>query len=250
MSSRGTAAIRRRDPAAGIVLTTLRATSDGRLRRSAIALGSLLIVLMLGGCTGVSSASMKAVKQLVKQRHAPDVTAAEVEAAAYYQMQVTTGDARAVLTLGNVDGVRQAWYDSSGAVIFLEHGQVVQTSGLAQNLDGVRMPANDPFERGLQHLTGPLDYVRQEDWSPGYRYGVPVHARLEPAGVEQITILGQTHTVLRVDEELKAPVAGYHATNHYWVDPGSGFVWKSVQHLGPGPTVTLVQLSQYREKTP
>jgi hypothetical protein len=77
-----------------------------------------------------------------------------------------------------------------------------------------------------------------------------VHVHLVPAGTTRIAILGQARTVLRVDEQLDAPVADYRATNHYWVDPDDGFVWKSEQQIAPGLTITLVQLRPYRGKTP
>lgn len=211
-------------------------------------LASLLAIAMLGGCTAVSSSSVDAVKLVIQQHRDHGPTTAEVAARPYYQMEATTREGHAVLILGNIDGPREDWYGSHGVVVFLEHGQVVQTTGLTQNLAGLRQPADNPFARGLQHLAGPIDYVRHEDWSPGYRYDVPVHVRLVPAGTEQLTILGQAHTVLRVDEQLSAPAAGYRATNHYWVDPDDGFVWKSVQQVAPGLAITLVQLRPYRGK--
>jgi len=191
---------------------------------------------------------MNAVKLLVSQHrnHAP--TAATVAALPYYQLAASTRDGQAVLILGNVDGTREDWYGNNHVVVFLEHGQLTGTAGLPQNLDGLRQPADNPFARGLQHLEAPAEYTYTVDWSPGYRYGVPVHARLSPAGTAQIDILGQAHEVLRIDEELDAPAAGWRATNHYWVDPTDGFVWKSVQQIAPGQPITLVQLRPYRGK--
>lgn len=218
------------------------------LRRGLVGLTSLLAIVMLAGCTAVSSSSVDAVKLVIRQHRDHGPTAAEVAARPYYQMEATTSEGRAVLILGNVDGLREDWYGSHGVVVFLKHGQVVQTAGLSQNLAGLRQSPNNPFAHGLQHLNGPLEYVRHEDWSPGYRYDVPVQVRLIPAGTEQLTILGQTHTVLRVDEQLSAPAAGFRATNHYWVDPADGFVWKSVQQVAPGLAITLVQLRPYRGK--
>jgi hypothetical protein len=216
------------------------------LCRKLSGLACLLVIALLAGCTAVSSSSVDAVKLVVQQHRAHTPTAAEVAARPYYQMEARTRDGHAVLILGNVDGTRQDWYGSHGVVVFLEHGQVVQTAGLSQNLDGLRQVAGNPFAKGLQHLSGPLDYVRHEDWSPGYRYDVPVQAQLVPVGHEQLTILGKVHPVLRVDEHLRAPAAGIDATNHYWVDPRDGFIWKSVQQIAPGLTITLVQLRPYR----
>lgn len=212
-------------------------------------LAIVLAGLALAGCTAVSSSTADAVKLAIHQHRQHTPSPAEVATRPYYQLEASTPNGYAVLILGNLDGTREDWYGADGVVVFLEHGQVVRTAGLPQNLDGLQQAADNPFVRGLQHLTAPLEYTRHEDWSPGYRYGVPVHARLVPAGTTQLTILGQTRTVLRVDEQLDAPAAGWHATNHYWVDPADGFVWKSVQLVAPGLPITLVQLRPYRGQT-
>jgi hypothetical protein len=65
-------------------------------------------------------------------------------------------------------------------------------------------------------------------------------ATLTPAGHEQISILDTIHDVLRVDEQLSAPALHYRATNHYWVDPRDGFIWKSEQQVAPGLALQLV----------
>jgi len=177
-------------------------------------------------------------------------TAAEVAAKPYFQLEASGPDGSAVLILGNVDGQRQAWYGKHGVVVFIDQGRVVQTTGLRQNLDGVQLPANDPFARGLQTLDAPVTYRMDKDWSPGYRYGVPVEATLTPAGHEQVTILDKTRDLLRVDEQIHVPALHVGAINHYWVDPRDGFIWKSEQQVAPGLSLKLVQLRPYREQQP
>lgn len=209
-----------------------------------------LLLVGVQGCTQLSRSSLDMVK-LATQRHtlvAP--TAAEVATRPYFQLQVTSANARAVLILGNVDGAREAWYGAHGVAVFIAHGRVVKTTGLSQNLDGLQLPATDPFTRGLHTLTAPVTYRLTADWSPGYRYGVPVEATLTLAGATQISILDTTHPVQRVDEQLSVPALHYRATNHYWVDPEDGFIWKSEQQVAPGLTLQLVQLRPYRKTQP
>lgn len=206
-------------------------------------------VLVLGGCTTISASTYDTVKLALHQHHPLVLTSASVNARPYFQLEAIAGRNQAVLILGGVDGARHYWYGHGGVILVLDHGQLVQTVGLAQNLDGVHLPAANPFVRGLQHLTGPVTYVRHDDWSPGYRYGVRVLARLVPMGTTRLTILGRVRRVLRVDETLDAPAAHDQTTNRYWVDPRDGFIWKSEQQVAPGLTLTLVQLRPYRSKT-
>jgi hypothetical protein len=158
----------------------------------------------------------------------------------------STPEGDALLVLGNVDGGREAWYGANGVIVFVEHGRIVKTAGLKQNLDNSLPPASDPFVTGLHRLTSPTQYVRVEDWTPGYRFGVQVRAHLVAAGPDTIEILGATHQVVRVEERVEAAEAGFSARNLYWVDPRDGFVWKSEQTVAPGQSITLLQLRPYR----
>ncbi|WP_426702068.1 YjbF family lipoprotein [Rhodanobacter sp. Col0626] len=209
-----------------------------------------VLLLSVQGCSNLSRSSFDAMKLAAHGYPHAQPTAAEVAAKPYFQLQATTPDGSAVLILGNIDGQRQAWYGAHQAVIFIEHGRVVKTTGLSQNLDGLSVLANDPFVHGLQKLGAPVSYNLREDWSPDYRYGVHVDATLTSAGREQISILGRTHDVVRVDEQLSVPAMHYRTINHYWVDAQDGFIWKSEQQVAPGLTLQLVQLRPYREQQP
>jgi hypothetical protein len=209
-----------------------------------------LVLLGMAGCSSLSSSTLDTMKLAVRNHLPDEPTAAQVDAIPYAQLEAKTAQGHAVLVLGTVDGSREAWYGKQSVIVFTEHGHVVQTTGLVTNLDSVHLPADDPFARGLQTMTAPLNYERTEDWSPGYRYGVTVEARLIPLGRSEITILGKIHDVVRVDEQVRAPAAGFHAVNHYWVDASDGFIWKSEQHVMPGLTLTLVALRPYHGDQP
>lgn len=207
-------------------------------------------LLGIAGCTEVSRGSLESVRLLWRGKPTLAPTAEQVAARPFYQMRATTAAGDAVLILGNVDGPREFWYGAQGVLVVLQHGRVVMTAGLDRNLDGNRLSSpGDPFATGLHRLGTRLAYERVDDWSPGYRYGVPVHAVLRPTGSAEIDILGASRHTLLITEEITATSAGYHVTNRYWVDPSDGFVWMSEQHVMPGLTMKLVQLRPYRGGT-
>jgi hypothetical protein len=222
----------------------------GRDRRRRAATSWRIACLLAGlaalsGCTTLSQ-SIGGTVGLYAREHRPRMPgAADVAAIPYPQMYVRTPNGQGVFVLGNLDGARQAWYGREGVVLFLRHGEVVMTAGLPDNLAGVQQPAGTPFARGLQHLSAPLAWTRSEDFSPGYRYGVPVAVRLRRRGETTLAILGKTHRVIEIEQDLDAPAAHWHATNRYWVDAGNGRVWKSVQQVAPGETLTLLLLKPY-----
>jgi len=218
--------------------------------RHAIVLAGVACML-LASCTDVSRSSLESVRLAWHGQPKLSPTAEQVLAKPFFQMRATTNKGDAILNLGNVDGQRQLWYGKDGVIVVLEHGRVVQTVGLVQNLDGSRVRSSgDPFAIGLHKLDAPMTYDREDDWSPGYRYGIAMHNQLSPSGSSDIDILGTSHHVLLVTENVSAPTVDYRATNRYWVDPQDGFIWQSEQQVAPGLTLRLVQLRPYRGTTP
>jgi hypothetical protein len=202
---------------------------------------------LLAGCSSVSYSTVDTVRLAWQGSSQLAPTADQVQAKPYFQLHAITARGNAVLILGNVVGSRQYWYGADGVALVLEHGRVVQTMGLPQNLDRSRIePIADPFAHGLQTFATTIAYERIDDWSPGYRYGVPVHAELKPSGDTRIDILGSSHHVVLVTEVVSAQAARYRASNRYWVDPADGFVWMSEQQVMPGVRIKLVQLRPYR----
>lgn len=216
----------------------------------AFALALAASMALLGGCTEASRGTIDAMRLAWKSSTQLKPTAEQVAAKPYYQLRATLAQGDAVLILGNVMGTREYWYGKDGVVLVLQHGRVVQTIGLPQNLDGSRVAGNaDPFAQGLQ-ARDDASYERMDDWSPGYRYNVPVHAELKRGNETSIDILGVSRPVVQFTEKVSSRKAGYHASNRYWVDPTDGFVWMSEQEFMPGVTVKLVELRPYRKAIP
>lgn len=171
-------------------------------------------------------------------------TAESVAASPYYQLQANGPEGEAILVLGKVEDGRLGWYGRGDDIVFTRDGMLIKTVGLPENLDATALEgAENPFASGLQHVTAPQSYTRTMDWSPGYRYGVVMQATLSPGAMDDITILGVRHHVRRYDEQLSGPAGSF--TNHYWVDPADGFIWKSRQYVAPGFALELIQLRPY-----
>ena len=209
-----------------------------------------LLVRRVHRCSSTDRESVDTFKLLLHKPRQIDPTPASVAAKPFFQLQATSPKGRAVLILGGVEGDLQGWYGHGGDGLFLDHGLVVRTVGLRQNLDGTRWQSGNPFVPGLQGLGSGFEGIRIVDWSPGYRYGVTEHVHLVLAGMEDVNILGTIHHLRRVDEHVDAREAGFTAENHYWIDPADGFIWKSHQVVAPGLPLDLVQLRPYRDGTP
>lgn len=89
-------------------------------------------------------------------------------------LRVTLRGRTALMVLGYVDahpsGEIETWYSGKGEVIRLQEGRIVSTSGLETDW---RMVRHDPLPAWDVLLTkSRLDYRRERDEMPGYRYGI------------------------------------------------------------------------------
>lgn len=215
-------------------------TAPNKAQRGIAAL--LLITLALTGCGVVGRTSIKTM-QLAMQG-TPDVqpSAAEVAAKPYPQIKVNGPNGGAVLVLGNIDAGRQAWYSSERSIVFLQDGLLVGTHGGSPELQQMWIEGDNPFH-ALHTLQGTVAVQRRYDLMPGYRYGIPVTGTLERLGAEPVDILGKVRTLVHVRETLRG--TQWKGENHYWVDPASGFIWKSQQMIAPGTRLEITQLKPY-----
>ncbi|MFF2048351.1 YjbF family lipoprotein [Stenotrophomonas bentonitica] len=215
-------------------------TAPNKAQRGIAAL--LLITLALTGCGVVGRTSIKTMQLAVQGT--PDVqpSAAEVAAKPYPQIKVNGPNGGAVLVLGNIDAGRQAWYSSERSIVFLQDGLLVGTHGGSPELQQMWIEGDNPFH-ALHTLQGTVAVQRRYDLMPGYRYGIPVTGTLERLGAEPVDILGKVRTLVHVRETLRG--TQWKGENHYWVDPASGFIWKSQQMIAPGTRLDITQLKPY-----
>jgi len=199
-------------------------------------------VLLLGGCTTASRSTADAFRLLLPRSVEP--TREAVASNRFPQMQVRTSDLASVAVLGYVDGNRQQWYagkhgvfetDSNGLLL----GASVQVHRWETTIIG-QSPFND-----LLRLSAPVTVQRKYDWLDSYQLGVMVTGTLSREGIEEIDILGQKWSLIRLEEHLQG--GGMNNRNIYWVDPETGLIRKSRQFLAPNYAVELTQLKPYRK---
>ncbi|MDE1167887.1 MAG: YjbF family lipoprotein [Pseudomonas sp.] len=207
------------------------------------------VALLLFGCNPLITASLQDFTGAVTGTPKIDVTRAQIASVPYAQLKLTTPSGEGVLALVRQRGDLQFWVASGKQVLMLRDGLVVRSVGLGvgEDLDGTQLASGSPFKQGLHQVADGYQSERLIDLYHGYRVGVPVHSRFSRGGLQTLRILDKDYAVLRLDEQIDAPAIGLQATNHYWVDPQTGAVLQSEQHLTPTLTVTIVQLAAARE---
>jgi hypothetical protein len=108
-------------------------------------------------------------------------------------------------------------------------GRIVRTAGFAHNLEGYARGRDSLGEGGVRSLRWQADF-------PDLKlYSVSIACRDRPAGDETIIILGKDIHTRRIDESCSTEGSGldWSFKNRYWLDPSSGLVWRSIQHVHP-----------------
>lgn len=143
---------------------------------------------------------------------------------------------------GSATGLTE-WHGRT-EMLLTHGGRVVQTAGLPADVIAP-LASNDPFKEGLLDAADGLEVLRFVDYPALYQTGLRQHARYKRGKVESIEFMGGSHQLLRIDEAIRMPELNFKAVNQYWVEPDSGLVRYSVQHIAPDLPplrLTLVKL--------
>ena len=193
-----------------------------------VALGTA--VIGLAGCNSLTGDGLETIR-LAISGPASQLSAERVNAVDAPVLLVELGVAEAMLVSNGPSAGLVEWYGVT-EMLLTQGGRIVQAAGLPTDLIAP-LTADDPFLRGLHNLTDGVELTRLVDYPAMYQTGLHQHARYRVGRLEPITYMGASHQLLRIDEMINMPELGFRATNKYWVEPDTGLVRHSVQHVAP-----------------
>ncbi len=171
-----------------------------------------------------------------------DVGQAYVDQLPYASVLVKIGSGpRSLLVLSARQKDTLTYAGADRTMMIIQHGRIMQTVGLdGKDLSRLHYP-NDPLPMlaaqgwpDTAQIKGILDYRGQD------LFGIPINSTLEKRGLEEVMILERRHTLQRYDETCHCPLLDWDFRNRWWLDPKTGFVWQSWQHVHPQlPVVEL-----------
>jgi hypothetical protein len=226
-----------------------------RLRISA----TLLALALLGGCNrGPEGPTLQLeLLQMAGQRLSslgdaapaarPPLTRAALDTitSAYIEVTVENRDALAYLSQQLVrqdssPGQIVVWRSEDNATLALRSGVLVATRGLGDDL----LSASAPVANGQGGpVTGGARRYQIRGLDNGSR-SLVMGCTLVDLGAEQVEIVELRHATRHLQERCEggSGAAGTLVVNDYWVDSGSGRVWKSRQWAGP--TIGYLRIRQ------
>ena len=211
-----------------------------------VALG--MAVIGLAGCNSLSGDALDTLRLAVVGPES-EISVARVNAVDAPALLVNFGIAEALLVSpGQASGLAE-WHGLT-EMLLTDHGRLVQTAGLPTDLIAPLL-ADDPFRSGLHGVANGLEVTRLVDYPARHQTGLRQHARYKRGKLESITFMGSDHELLRIDENIRMPELGFKARNQYWVEPDTGLVLFSVQHIAPDlPPLQLTLVKPRRSQQP
>lgn len=206
------------------------------------AAASMIGLSMLAACTSDGSSAaerlgpaLEAVIFGEEEPPAPPVlTRAQLAQIPFATLAISTpGEPRSyVAAVANNDGF-VVYQDQARRSVVLEGGLLVGTGGLGYNLSAIKHQMDDPVARQTPLADWPGGVVRNYQFAlkAAEDFQVTVTCSFQVVARERIEIVELFFQVARVEETCGNGKRTF--TNTYWVAPETGFIWKSVQWLGP-----------------
>lgn len=140
------------------------------------------------------------------------------------------GTAPALLILGSVDGDRTLnWYGADHKSISTSGPIVTRVIGFDVELRDVRFGAG--WSLDIRSMVGGK-YDRILSYQADMRVEILLKSEFRSRGTREIDIFGRTHLAMEIVERVSSQ-GRYRFTNRFWVDPQTGFCWKSIQRTIP-----------------
>lgn len=194
-------------------------------------LSLLLLCLLAQGCTQTQKSLGETVKLALLGPDDVQVTAEQVESLPYASMYLRVNDGQRIfVVLGFDESGQQKWITRDRAMIVTQHGRVVKTLGLADNLHETDNLAQDPLVDPLQ-LTEGASWTRTISWSQAGRFhAATAVSRFSRLPDEVLELAGRRIACRVWQEDVDAD--GKSWRNIFWIDTTTGQLRQSRQALG------------------
>lgn len=194
-------------------------------------LSLLLLCLLAQGCTQTQKSLGETVKLALLGPDDVQVTAEQIESLPYASMYLRVNNGQRIfVVLGFDENGQQKWITRDRTMIVTQHGRVVKTLGLADNLHEVDNLAQDPLADPL-HLTEGASWTRALSWSQAGRFHTAMAVSRFSRLPDEVLELAGRRIACRVwQEEVDAD--GKVWRNIFWIDTTTGQLRQSRQTLG------------------
>lgn len=213
--------------------------------------GLLALLLLLGACSSEGETEFLRAGRFLRDTAFPpeppppgrEPTRAELDQIPFATIAIRRGEGPRsfVVPLAN-NGGYLSYVDGQRRGVVLRGGALAGTLGLGRDLDGVRHAADDPVAVPRPLGTWPATVDRSYEYVRRSldRYQITLRCRFERGPRQAIEIVERRFEVVAVTEICRN--AHREVVNRYFVDPETGFIWRSVQWYAPRQTPLTIEI--------
>lgn len=149
----------------------------------------------------------------------------------------------AVLVLAFIEHGQYKWVSADDAMLVLEKGRLVKTTGFENNLLYLSDTTPDPLQQQMPKIQAGQTWQSSTDWSGSSESGHLANYEILYTEVTSLDLL-EHHFQTKLVTEHVTFSNGQTAINQFWFDLNSGWLLKSRQTIAPSwPEVELVHIS-------
>lgn len=189
-----------------------------------------LAALVLAGCNSATNTAYRTINLAISGPESI-ISTEQVNRLGRPGLLATFGLSETLLVLAARSGDFAEWHGPQQMLV-THNGRLVQSAGIPEKGDVLApLLRDDPFLGDLRTLADGQEITRRIDMPARFLTNIPQHARYRFGPIEAIDIMGVERRLQRIDEAIRMPSIGFKTTNYYWIDPASGAVLASAQHL-------------------
>ncbi|ALV93863.1 MULTISPECIES: YjbF family lipoprotein [Pantoea] len=192
----------------------------------------LLLCLLLQACTQTQKGLEQTVMLAVNGPDDVTVTDEQVASLPYASLYARINEGpRIFVVLGYDEQGQQKWVTQDKAMLVMQHGRLVKTLGLVDNLDAVSNLAQDPLADPL-HLQNNASWTRVVQWreKENVRAATAV-SRFQRGDDTVLNVAGERVPCRVWIETVSMESLGAEWQNTFWIDNRDGAVLQSHQML-------------------
>tara|TARA_B100001750_G_C15309578_1_gene496540 strand:+ start:162 stop:848 length:687 start_codon:yes stop_codon:yes gene_type:complete len=175
------------------------------------------------------------------------ITKEMVDAIPYASLRMKIGKGSAgLLILESVEKKSYTWVSADNVFIVVnKNGRIIETAGLTNNLkESLTTKLEDSFFENPVILDSFVKTTRFISLDNPPVNNLTLEVSLRFIGTEEVVILGQNKELQLVEEQIENKYIRWKFTNKFWLDPETGFVWKSIQQIAPNIPPVLYEVTK------
>ncbi|MEE2001479.1 YjbF family lipoprotein [Alkalimonas sp. MEB108] len=204
----------------------------------------MILACLLIACSSTQNALLDSIRLGFASVDDVTVTLEEVAASEFDLIYIQPDNGpRATMVLAELERGQHKWLSADNVLLVMEHGRIVRSLGLSNDLTYVSNTVADPL-RHKALLDANAKWKRVTDWQYRQQSGYELSSVFSQQQAE-ITVFEQRFSTRLLREQVTVAQTKATFENLFWFDESTGVLLQSQQQLAPhSPVFHITYISQ------